>query len=120
MALEDEEIEDRIMNTIIVDAYEPEERALSWYYYAEDHLRFPFRARCIAERAVSPLDLDQEVEVIGMPSEDECLAEINVLIAYGKKKLAVPLSQLEIIDDHPRSKRVIDDWKYWLSMGYRF
>jgi hypothetical protein len=30
------------------DACEPEERALGWYYYLENRLRFPFGARCIA------------------------------------------------------------------------
>jgi hypothetical protein len=48
--------EDRIDNEAIVDAYGPEERALGWYYYLENQLRFPFDARCIATRVVSPLD----------------------------------------------------------------
>ncbi|OQC08998.1 MAG: Calcium binding protein [Candidatus Cloacimonetes bacterium ADurb.Bin088] len=29
---------------IIVDAYGPEEQAMSWYYYLEEQLRFPFAA----------------------------------------------------------------------------
>ena len=45
---------------IIVDAYGPEEQALGWYYWLEGQLRFPFRARCIAEGRISPLRKGEE------------------------------------------------------------
>ncbi len=35
--------EDRIYNEAIVDA-RPEEQAMSWYYYLEGKISFPFRA----------------------------------------------------------------------------
>ena len=47
--------EDRINNEAIVDAYGPEERALGWYYYLKNQLRFPFEAKCSAATIVSPL-----------------------------------------------------------------
>jgi hypothetical protein len=47
--------EDRIQNEAIVDAYGPEEQALGWYYYLENQIKFPFAARCIASKVVSPL-----------------------------------------------------------------
>src|ERR1017187_67233 len=46
--------EDRIHDEAIVDAYGPEEQALGWYYYLENKIRFPFQARCIRAKAVSP------------------------------------------------------------------
>jgi hypothetical protein len=46
---EDPEREERIEMEIIVDAYGPEERAMSWYYYLQDALNFPFTATCIAK-----------------------------------------------------------------------
>jgi len=48
------EIEDRIAMEIVVDAYGPEEQAMGWYYYLEEKLSFPFKAKCIEERAISP------------------------------------------------------------------
>ena len=51
---------------IIVDANGPEEQAMGWFYYLEDRLRFPFRARCIAERMISPLRKGEDTEVVGM------------------------------------------------------
>lgn len=41
---EDKEREDRIIMEIVVDAYDETERAMGWYYYLEDKLRFPFSA----------------------------------------------------------------------------
>ena len=45
--------EDRIHNEAIVDA-RPEEQAMSWYYYLEGKITFPFRARCVAVKDVPP------------------------------------------------------------------
>jgi hypothetical protein len=41
--------EDRIHNEAIVDAG-PEEQAMSWYYYLESKISFPFQAKCIARQ----------------------------------------------------------------------
>jgi hypothetical protein len=62
----DEEREQRITMEIVVDAYTPEEQAMGWYYSLEDRLHFPFVARCITQRSISPLQVGDEVEVVGM------------------------------------------------------
>jgi hypothetical protein len=117
----DEVREERIRGEIIVDTYNNEdERALSWYYYLEEKLTVPFRARCIAERAGSTLELGDEVEVIGMPDEDECMREIFVTIRWGKKELAVPLAQVEDVEADDQTREAVEDWHYWVGMGYRF
>lgn len=53
--LEQSEREDRILSEIVVDAYGETERAMSWYYYLEEKLVFPFKARCCRVRSTSPL-----------------------------------------------------------------
>ena len=68
----DEEREQRIAMEIIVDAYSADEQAMGWYVYLEEHLQFPFLARCTATRAISPLRVGDEVEITGMAPEDEC------------------------------------------------
>ena len=117
----DEEREERIRMEIVVDAYGPEEQAMGWYYYLEDQLQFPFRARCIAERASSPLQIDDEVEVVDMAPADECEHEMFVTIPWERRTLAVPLSQLEAarhVDEQTR--QAIEDWHYWVKRGYEF
>jgi hypothetical protein len=112
-----EEREHRISQEIVVDAYGPDERATGWYYYLEDQLRFPFTATCVAKRAISPLRIKDEVEVIGMPDEDECGHEMFVTVRWEKDGLAVPLSQLKPArDTDAQTKLAVEDWHYGLRV----
>jgi Calcium binding len=78
-------------------------------------------ATCIAKRAISPLRVNDEVEVIGMPGEEECEHEMFVTIRWEKEGLAVPLSQLKPINaTDEQTKQAIEDWRYWVKMGYEF
>jgi hypothetical protein len=117
----DPEREQRITMEIVVDAYDAQERAMGWYYYLQEQLQFPFTATCIAKRAISPLRVKDEVEVIGMPGEEECEHEMFVTIRWEKEGLAVPLSQLKPISrTDEQTKQAIEDWHYWVKMGYEF
>jgi hypothetical protein len=116
----DEAREERISMEIIVDAYGPEEQALGWYYYLEENLHFPFSARCIAHRSISPLKLGEKVEVVGMPPEEECEHDMFVLIQRKSDQFGVPLIQLEGIDVDKETQQAIEDWHYWVNQGYEF
>jgi hypothetical protein len=117
----DPEREQRITMDIVVDAYDAQERAMGWYYYLEEQLQFPFTATCIAKRAISPLHVEDEVEVIGMPGEEECEHEMFVTIRWEQEGLAVPLSQLKPISaTDEQTTQAIEDWHYWVTMGYEF
>jgi hypothetical protein len=109
----DEEREQRITMEIIVDAYGPEEQAMGWYYHLEDALGFPFSARCVAERAISPLRTGDEIEVIGMAPDEECEHEMFVLTRWDRGTLAVPLSQLQGVGVDEQTRQAIEDWHYW-------
>lgn len=114
----DEEREERINMEIIVDAYGPEEQAMGWYNYLDDTLQFPFSARCIANRVISPLEPGDEVEVEGMAPAEECEHEMFVLIPWRSHQLAVPLMQLEGIHVDEETQQAIEDWRYWVNQGY--
>jgi hypothetical protein len=43
----EQEREDRIVNEVVVDAYDASERAMGWYYYLEEMLQCPFTATCV-------------------------------------------------------------------------
>ena len=60
----DEEREERITMEIIVDAYGPEEQALGWYYYLDQNLHFPFSARCVTRRSISPLKPGEKAAIL--------------------------------------------------------
>jgi hypothetical protein len=117
----DDEREERITMEIMVDANGSDEKAMSWYYYLETELQFPFTATCIAKRAISPLKVKDKVEVIGMPGEDDCLHEMFVTIRWKDDDLAVPLSQLKPVRTTGEpTKQAVGDWHYWRDMGYEF
>jgi len=114
------ERENRIHEEIIVDAYGPEEQAMSWYYYLEGKLRFPFRAQCIASVPTSPLRKGEAVEIRKMAPEDSCTSDMLVMTRWSNRNLAVPLSQLKPIGVDESTKQAIEDWHYWIAQGYCF
>jgi hypothetical protein len=71
--------EGRIHNEAIVDA-SPDEQAMSWYYYLEGKINFPFQARCVAAKDVSPLRKGETTEVVRMAAEDVCEHDMLVQI----------------------------------------
>jgi Calcium binding len=114
----DEDREERIHNEIVVDAHDAEEQAMGWYAYLESTLEFPFLTQCIAERAISPLRVGDEVEVVGMGPEDECAHEMFVLTPWERRRLAVPLMQLQVVHGEESTREAAEDWRYWVERGY--
>ena len=112
--------ERRIEMEVVVDAYNESERTMGWYYYLEERLKFPFKARCKSKRAVSPLHTGEEVTVWGMAPEKDCESEMFVRLKWGGRSMAVPLSQLEPIAADRPTKEAVADWHYWLRRGYKF
>ena len=101
-----------------MDAYDSEEQAMGWYTYLSDTLQFPFSARCIVRRVISPLEKGQEVEVVGIAPDEECQHEMFVLIKWKSHKFAVPLIQLEGTQVDEETHQAIEDWHYWVNRGY--
>jgi hypothetical protein len=119
-AKQDPRREQRIAMEVVVDAYDADERAMGWYSYLEDKLHFPFRAKCIAHRAISPLHQGEEIEVVDMAPANECAREMFVTVHWQNRKLAVPLAQLEPVQTDKATQEAIQDWHYWLKQGYEF
>ena len=114
----DEIREQRIMMEAVVDAHDSSERAMGWYYYLDDKLEFPFRARCRVARAISGLKVGEEVEVLGMAPEEECETEMFVWIGRAGERVAVPLAQLQALSKDRETQEGIGDWLYWVDRGY--
>ncbi|HUV96589.1 MAG TPA: calcium-binding protein [Terracidiphilus sp.] len=110
----------RIHEEIIVDAYGPEEQAMSWYYYLEDKLQFPLHAQCVASVPTSPLREGDTIEIRKMAPEDSCTSDMLVMTRWKNRNIAVPLSQLKAIDVDESTTQAIEDWHYWIAQGYCF
>jgi len=84
--------ENRIHEEAIVDAYGPEEKAMSWYCYLEGKLSFPFHAKCTSSKITSPIKKGEDVEVLRMATDQVCVTDMLVLVRWQDRKLAVPLA----------------------------
>jgi hypothetical protein len=109
--------EERIHNEAIVDAG-PDEQALSWYYYLENKIRFPFQAKCRAAKVISPLKKGETVEVVRMAPDRVCEHDVLVVVRWHGRKLAVPLAQLIAVGADESTAEAIGDWHYWVAQGY--
>ena len=116
----DEVREERIDFEVIVDANGPEEQAMGWFYYLDDKISVPFKAKCIAIRTISPLEAGEEVEVLGMTSEDECEHEMFVTVKWHGRELGVPLAQIAVVEADDATQEAVEDWHYWVNRGYGF
>ncbi len=112
--------ERRIEMEAVVDAYNSEERAMGWFYYLEERLKFPFKARWKSEREISPLRVGENVDVMEMAREAECESEMFVRVRWRGRKLAVPLAQLKPQGADATTREAVADWHYWVARGYQF
>ena len=127
-AKQNAEREERIENEIVVDAYDEEERIMGWYYYLDDKIKFPFKAKIIKEVQNSPLKKDENITVTEMSDAEICVKfhSMYVEIQWEKREFSVPLEQLSLIESEygpeyeNETVEAIEDWQYWVDMGYYF
>jgi hypothetical protein len=91
---------------------------MGWYYYLDNKLKFPFKARCRSVRPISMLKAGEQVEVVGMAPEDECEGEMFVWIVRDAGRIAVPLAQLRPLSKDRDTQEAVGDWLYWVDRGY--
>jgi hypothetical protein len=92
---------------------------MAWYYYLENKISFPFKAKCTVSKITSPLAKDKAVEVLRMAPEDACTKDMLVLVRCRGQKLAVPLSQLTAVAPDEATEAAIGHWQYWVAYGYQ-
>ncbi len=118
--MKDEAREERIDMEIVVDAYGEEERAIGWHCYLQDSITFPFKAECITMRKTSPLRQGDKVNVLEMSPEEACTKEIFVQIKWKGREMGIPLAQLKPIEVDHQTLEAVEDWQYWVDIGYEF
>jgi hypothetical protein len=117
---ENESREDRIMNEIIADAYDTEDRIMGWQAYLDDALKFPFKAKCIKEITISPLTKNENVKVLRMADMNSYGNSMLVIIEWQNRQLGVPLEQILPVDSDEETLEAVEDWHYWVERGYQF
>jgi len=115
MTERDADRDERINTEVIVDAYTKDEQAMGWHIYLEETMDFPFEAKVVDEKEVSPLENGETVRVVGKPASEPSLRQQFVTVEWMSRELGVPLSQLEPIEPSSDTEQAVADWHYWLN-----
>ena len=106
--------EKRIANEVLVETETDEDRATAWYYYLDGKVTFPFQAT---------LDGDDDVEVISLSVEEDCLDEMKMEVrhsdSFGEEPFTALVMELEPLDADDDTTEAMEDWQYWLERGNR-
>ena len=106
--------EKRITNEVLVDTETDEDRATAWYYYLDGKVTFPFQAT---------LDGDDDVEVISLAVEEDCLDEMKMEVrhsdSFGEEPFTALVMELEPLDADDDTTEAMEDWQYWWERGNR-
>ncbi len=105
---------------VLVDNYEEDTFHLSWYYYLQNKMKFPFQARCSVRGGDEPLSFGDEIVVSGMALEEECEEEMLVTTEWQGEPIVVLLTRLEGVGVDEETGEAIEDWHYWVGRGYEF
>ncbi|MGL5083630.1 MAG: calcium-binding protein [Microcoleaceae cyanobacterium] len=116
----DQAREERIDAEIIVDAYTEEEQVLGWYYYLQQKMGFPFKAKWLIPSSPE----GKEVEVVSMSPEEECIHEMYVQVLYhdpsSEDVFSARLAEIQPVEVDANTIEAIADWHYWVEMDYAF
>lgn len=114
---EDPERKDRIYDEAIVDAHGDEEVILSWYYYLQEKLHFPFTA---AVRVHSPGASREavRVKIVAMAPMSRCGYWQMWVLGRRDEQEDRPLyhfflSDLIEAEADPERLQALADWNYW-------
>ena len=55
-----------------------------------------------------------------MAPSDDCMTEMFVIIGYANRRFGVPLVQIDPVKPDKATREAVEDWRYWVAMGYAF
>ena len=105
------------IDEILMDCNGEEDEYMSWYYYVEDELEFPFRAKIVVRKDTGEKFL-KEIEVLELSSDENNFHrnfDLKVDIKFDDYIIEVPLSKLKEIKSSEKITEIIDAWNYWIK-----
>ncbi len=106
---------ERLHNEILVDCRDEYEQNMSWFYYAEEHIQFPFSADIRLKKSDGKEEIKRiQVEKLTTDDSDfEHNFDLKIAVDVGGYLIEIPLSKLENIEAEEETIEIIDTWKYW-------
>lgn len=113
-----EEMRHKIDYEIIVDAYDDYEVNMSWYYFFEEAMEFPFKAETVVKYRNGKKQLLQ-VDVLSLSEDDDFNELTEILFEVSPKNLEIVLevgiSKLKKVKGSDEVKEAFDLWNFWKS-----
>ena len=110
----DKERDNRIHDEIIVDCNGDEEVGMSWFYYLQENMEFPFKAKMeIKHRDGTTKTTKIEVLSIETKNERSWDLRLEVVEAKQTKIQRIELSDLIDVDADEKTIECLEDWKYF-------
>ncbi|MEM6316470.1 MAG: calcium-binding protein [Bacteroidota bacterium] len=108
--MNNQEIQNFLYDEVLVDAYGPEEQLISWFYFAEEELKFPFTAEVAVKKTNGTTESKKVVveELVGFDGTVAHPAGLKVEIAIGENLIEKPLSSLNKVEDLGRNQKIIE------------
>ena len=113
--MRNEKYEEKLYDEILVDCKDEYEQNMSWFYYVQDELEFPFEAS-IKLRKRNGGEIIKRVKVLDLSTDDSNFDrnfEIKVDIEFDEYIIETPMSKLEDIEANENTIEIIEIWKYW-------
>jgi hypothetical protein len=109
-----EEMQYKIDYEIIVDCYDEYEVSMGWYYYMEETLKFPFKAKAKLKKVEGTAKLT-EVSVTGLAADEEGFMhnDFDLEIITGKYVINIAYSKLSHIKADDETLEALAIWDYW-------
>ncbi len=115
MSKKNELYEDILYDEILVDCKDVYEQNMSWYYYVNDELEFPFKAKIELKKRTGQKELI-EVEILGLSEDSSDFEEsfdLKVDIELNEYIIQIPLKNLKDVNGSEKTTEIIGIWKYW-------
>ncbi|MEM6263642.1 MAG: calcium-binding protein [Bacteroidota bacterium] len=109
------EYDDKLYSEILVDCHDEDEQNMSWYYYCQDELEFPFEANIELKKRKGGTVVKQ-VNVLNLSTDDSDFDrsfDLKVEIELNEYVIGVPISQLTDIKATEATIETINIWNYW-------
>jgi Calcium binding len=91
-----------------------EKQLEAWQAYLIQHLTFPFEAVVEASQE-GPLNAGDRIKVIGLNDIIDDSYGLIIDLRFGRKKYALPLCDLRVIDRKSPNYRLINDFSTWFA-----
>lgn len=109
--------EDRIYDEILVDCCDECEQNMSWYYYVQAELEYPFYAY-IQIKKKNGTQISKRVKVVDLVKDDSNFTvnfDLKVNVEFDDYLIEVPLGNLHEVDASEETTEIINIWKYWIK-----